>query len=158
MHLGTKGRYAVMAMVELAQSSAEKALPLSIIAEKQQISLPYLEQLFSRLRKGGIVESVRGPSGGYRLAREMEAISVADIMIAAGETLHATRCSPHETVGCLEKGSRCLVHTLWEELGNQVSLFLRSVSLKDVCERRVVGTSQLMNLSKEAPAPRIYYV
>ncbi len=98
MQLSTKGRYAVMAMTQLAGQPATQATTLASIAESQQISRPYLEQLFSRLRRRGLVESVRGPGGGYRLSRSPDAMSVADVVIAVDEPLRATRCAHAETV------------------------------------------------------------
>ncbi|MBV8779526.1 MAG: Rrf2 family transcriptional regulator [Alphaproteobacteria bacterium] len=141
MRLSTKGRYAVMAMVDLAQHSAAGPVCLSDIAARQEISLSYLEQLFAKLRRGGLVKSVRGPGGGYLLAHEREATRIADIILAVDEPIRATRCRPGTALGCRGDRSRCLTHDLWEELSNQIHLYLSSVSLADVCERRVLGTS-----------------
>ena len=141
MKLSTKGRYAVMAMVDLASREGERPVSLADIAGRQSISLSYLEQLFAKLRRHGLVRSVRGPGGGYRLAHPAEGTRIADIILAVDEPVHATRCRPGSAKGCTGSGSRCLTHDLWEELGNQIHLFLSAVSLKDVCERRVLGTS-----------------
>src|SRR5215472_11740316 len=141
MRLSTKGRYAVMAMVDLAKHSAGRPVSLAEIAERQEISLSYLEQLFARLRKGGLVKSMRGPGGGYRLARSAGETRISDIILAVDEPIRATRCTPGAPTGCRGNQSRCLTHDLWEELGNQIHLYLSSVSLADVCERRVLGTS-----------------
>jgi Rrf2 family transcriptional regulator, iron-sulfur cluster assembly transcription factor len=144
MKLSTKGRYAVMAMVDLAQHSGDGApVCLSDIAERQEISLSYLEQLFAKLRRGGLVKSVRGPGGGYRLAHGRDVTRIADIILAVDEPIRAVRCKPGATIGCRGDRSRCLTHDLWEELSNQIHLYLSSVSLGDVCERRVLGTSGL---------------
>ncbi|MBC8268929.1 MAG: Rrf2 family transcriptional regulator [Rhodospirillaceae bacterium] len=145
MKLSTKGRYAVMAMVDLASCSAKKgkAVSLADIAERQEISLSYLEQLFGKLRRCGLVKSVRGPGGGYLLARPYEDLRVSDIITAVDETVSATRCAPGSAEGCLHDKSRCLTHDLWQELTNQITLYLNSVSLADVCERRILGTSGL---------------
>src|SRR5271166_6249098 len=141
MRLSTKGRYAVMAMVDLAQHSAGDPISLAEIAERQEISLPYLEQLFAMLRRGGLVRSVRGPGGGYLLAHDRSETRIADVILAVDEPIRATRCAPGAPVGCRGNRTRCLTHDLWEELGNQIHLYLSSVSLADVCERRVLGTS-----------------
>jgi Rrf2 family iron-sulfur cluster assembly transcriptional regulator len=141
VRLSTKGRYAVMAMVDLAQHSGGGPVSLAEIAERQEISLSYLEQLFAMLRKGGLVKSVRGPGGGYLLAHDRSEIRIADVIIAVDEPIRATRCAPGAPVGCRGNRTRCLTHDLWEELGNQIHLYLSSVSLADVCEHRVLGTS-----------------
>jgi Rrf2 family transcriptional regulator, iron-sulfur cluster assembly transcription factor len=141
MRLSTKGRYAVMAMVDLAQHSGDGPVCLSDIAERQEISLSYLEQLFAKLRRGGLVRSVRGPGGGYLLAHERNATRISDIILAVDEPIDAVRCKPGATLGCRGDRSRCLTHDLWEELGNQIHLFLSSVTLGDVCEKRVLGAS-----------------
>lgn len=131
MHLSTKGRYAVMAMTDLASRQDGKATPLAAIAEAQQISKPYLEQLFSRLRRRGLVESVRGPGGGYRLARRAGDLSVAEVVAAVDESLRATRCAGAGP-GCMKHGARCLTHELWAETGRQIETYLAGVSLADV--------------------------
>ncbi len=141
MRLSTKGRYAVMAMVDLAQHGDGRPVSLADIAERQEISLSYLEQLFSKLRKGGQVKSVRGPGGGYLLAHEASELRISDIILAVDEPVRATRCRPNSSNGCKSDASRCLTHDLWSELGNQIQLFLSSVSLADVCNRRVLGSS-----------------
>ena len=141
MKLGTRARYAVMAMVDLARHGNGVPVPLAEIAQRQEISLAYLEQLFGRLRRGGLVKSVRGPGGGYLLAHHRNDTRIADIIIAVDEPLEVVRCTPGEAVGCRGDRSRCLTHDLWEELGRQIHVYLTSVSLGDVCERRVLGTS-----------------
>jgi Rrf2 family transcriptional regulator, iron-sulfur cluster assembly transcription factor len=139
--LSTKGRYAVMAMVDLASNSKGQPVALADIAERQEISLSYLEQLFAKLRKGGLVKSVRGPGGGYLLAHPVEESRVSDIIVAVDEPIRATRCAPGSPAGCRSNKSRCLTHDLWEELGNQIHLYLSSVSLADICNKRILGTS-----------------
>ena len=141
MRLGTKARYAVMAMVDLACHSNGNAVSLSEIAERQEISLCYLEQLFAKLRRAGLIKSVRGPGGGYFLAHDREEMRIADIIAAVDEPIQAVRCTPGSAIGCRGDRSRCLTHDLWEELSNQIHLYLSSVSLGDVCEKRVLGTS-----------------
>jgi Rrf2 family iron-sulfur cluster assembly transcriptional regulator len=144
MRLSTKGRYAVMAMADLArrQTGAERAVALADIAARQEISLSYLEQLFARLRRQGLVQSARGPGGGYRLARTAETTSIAEIVHAVDEPLRATRCSPAEGKGCMLKGERCLTHDLWEDLGHRIEDYLASVSLADVIGGRLGGDRQ----------------
>ena len=149
MKLSTKGRYAVMAMVDLARHGAGHPVSLADIAERQEISLSYLEQLFARLRKNELVRSVRGPGGSYLLGRGTEEVKISDIILAVDEPIRVTRCQPTSAVGCKTDRSRCLTHDLWEELGNQIHLFLRSVSLADVVENRVVGSACVR---REAPA------
>jgi Rrf2 family transcriptional regulator, iron-sulfur cluster assembly transcription factor len=144
MRLSTKGRYAVMAMVDLAKHSGGEPVSLAEIAERQEISLSYLEQLFAKLRKGGLVNSQRGPGGGYLLAFAAAETRISDIILAVDEPIRATRCTPGAPVGCRGNKSRCLTHDLWEELGNQIHLYLSSVSLADVVERRLLGTSGLI--------------
>lgn len=141
MKLSTKGRYAVMAMVDLASHSSGNPVALADIAERQEISLSYLEQLFGKLRKGGLVKSVRGPGGGYLLSRTAQQMRISDIILAVDEPIQTTRCTPGSSAGCHNNKGRCLTHDLWEELGNQIYLYLSSVSLADVCERKVLGTS-----------------
>lgn len=141
MRLSTKGRYAVMAMVDLARHSRGAPIVLAEIAERQEISLSYLEQLFAKLRTAGLVRSVRGPGGGYLLAHGADQTRVADVILAVDEPIRATRCAPGAPMGCSGNKSRCLTHDLWEELGNQIHLYLSSVTLADVCERRILGRS-----------------
>ena len=131
MELNTKGRYAVMAMTYLAKFGADAALPLSVVAEGQHLSLAYLEQLFVRLRRAGLVESARGRSGGYRLARQPEAINVAEIMAAVEQPVRMTRCEGLDGGGCLGD-QRCLTHELWEALGEHINTFLTHVTLAEV--------------------------
>jgi Rrf2 family iron-sulfur cluster assembly transcriptional regulator len=137
MKLSTKGRYAVMAMVDLARHGKERPVSLADIAQRQEISLSYLEQLFARLRRSGLVKSVRGPGGGYRLALGAVNTRISDIILAVDEPIKVTRCDGQTTDGCHADRSRCLTHDLWAELGNQIHRYLSSVSLDDVVERRV---------------------
>jgi Rrf2 family iron-sulfur cluster assembly transcriptional regulator len=137
MRLSTKGRYAVMAMADLARNGADRAVSLAEIATRQEISLSYLEQLFARLRKSGLVKSVRGPGGGYRLAREACETVVAEIVLAVDEPIRATRCvGAGSPKGCMIKGERCITHHLWEDLGQEIHRYLASVSLEDVIQNR----------------------
>jgi Rrf2 family transcriptional regulator, iron-sulfur cluster assembly transcription factor len=140
MQLGTKGRYAVMAMTDLAgrQDAAEgRAVALADIAARQEISLSYLEQLFSRLRRRGLVISARGPGGGYRLAKSAQETLISDIIIAVDEPLKATRCNAKQIKGCMSRGERCVTHDLWDEMGRRIQGYLASVSLADVIHGRL---------------------
>ncbi len=133
MELNTRGRYAVMAMADLAMYEGEAAVPLSAIAERQQLSIAYLEQIFLRLRRAGLVESARGRTGGYRLGRPAADIMVVEIMTAVEEETRMTRCMGNDDVGCLGEG-RCLTHNLWHALGDHIRVFLSNVSLREVLE------------------------
>jgi Rrf2 family transcriptional regulator, iron-sulfur cluster assembly transcription factor len=134
--LSTKGRYAVMAMTDLAGHADRRAVSLAEIAERQQLSVAYLEQLFARMRRRGLVVSARGPGGGYRLARPAEETTIAEVVTAVDEPLRATRCGGKAT-GCMRGGARCLTHDLWEETGRQIQGYLASVSLADVLSGRL---------------------
>ena len=140
MRLSTKGRYAVMAIVDLASHSDGRPVALADVADRQEISLSYLEQLFGKLRKGGLVKSVRGPGGGYLLSRSADDMRVADIIAAVDEPIKTTRCSPGSPAGCHHDKSRCLTHDLWEELSCQIRDFLSNVSLNQLVERKTVQT------------------
>jgi Rrf2 family iron-sulfur cluster assembly transcriptional regulator len=148
-----------MAMVELAARDDSTRQPgraaggqvsLAEIAQAQHLSLAYLEQLFGPLRRAGLVASIRGPGGGYRLARGPAAICIADIVAAVDEPIHATRCDEGGP-GCLA-GQRCLTHDLWAELGDQIRLFLEGVTLADVIGGRVLGRASVPAQPDE-PAP-----
>lgn len=142
MKLGSKARYAVMALVDLARAGGEAPVPLAEISAREELSLPYLEQLFGRLRRAGLVASARGPGGGFRLARPAAEIRISEIASAVGEGLRATRCQAG-TPGCRSDKSRCLTHDLWEELGRQIHLFLNAVTLQDVVDGRLLGAARL---------------
>jgi len=137
MRLSTKGRYAVMAMADLARRQDDRAVSLAEIAARQEISLSYLEQLFARLRRRGLVTSARGPGGGYRLSRGAEGTNIAEIVLAVDEPLRATRCAGHAGKGCMAKGERCLTHDLWDEMGARIHDYLASVTLADVAQGRL---------------------
>lgn len=128
MKLGTKGRYAVMALVDLAYYGKGKPLALNEIAIRQALPLTYLEQLFVKLRRKGFVTSTRGQLGGYTLARKAEAIRISDILEAIGEPLQTTRCKKESTTGCLGMKGQCLTHDLWAGLGRQMYAYLNGVS------------------------------
>ena len=135
MKLTTKGRYAVTAMLDLALHYEQGAVTLSDIAGRQGISLSYLEQLFARLRRSGLVESVRGPGGGYNLATAPGEISVAEIIIAINENIDATRCGGDKNCDGEE---RCLTHYLWEGLSERIHEFLSGITLADLVDRPTV--------------------
>lgn len=151
MKLSTKGRYAVMAMVDLARHSNGKSVALNDIAVRQEISLSYLEQLFAKLRRGGLVISARGPGGGYRLARGAAETRIADIILAVDEPIKATRCELGSPKGCTGHQGRCVTHDLWEELGRQIHIFLSAVTLDDVVNKRVLGMSRLASNQESNP-------
>jgi Rrf2 family transcriptional regulator, iron-sulfur cluster assembly transcription factor len=142
VELNTKGRYAVMAMADVAHAhakaafvidGADDAIPLSAIAERQHISLAYLEQIFARLRRAGLVESARGRTGGYRLSRPASNITIAEIMTAVDEGVRMTRCSGDGAQPCLP-GERCITHGLWDALGAHINGFLAGVTLQQVID------------------------
>lgn len=135
MKLTTKGRYAVTAMLDLAINGRDGTVSLGDIAARQDISLAYLEQLFTRLRRHELVTSTRGPGGGYRLGRTPAEISIAAIVAAVDEPLDSTRCSGERDC---QKGERCLTHQLWEDLNTHIHQFLASVSLADMMARHDV--------------------
>jgi Rrf2 family iron-sulfur cluster assembly transcriptional regulator len=136
MRLSTKGRYAVTAMLDLAIHHATGPVTLAEISESQAISLSYLEQLFARLKKHGLVEGLRGPGGGYRLARHPEDISVADIITGIGEGIDPTLCQGEENC---QEGERCLTHELWQKLGKEIFDFLNAITLASFLERDEVN-------------------
>lgn len=135
MKIGTKGRYAVMALVDLAYYGQGKPLALTEVAGRQALPLSYLEQLFVKLRKKGFVVSTRGQNGGYALARKASAIRIAEIFEAIGEPLQTTRCDKKSEDGCLGTKGHCLTHALWAGLGNQMHQYLQGISLEDVCKK-----------------------
>jgi Rrf2 family iron-sulfur cluster assembly transcriptional regulator len=163
MQLSTRGRYAVMAMADLAArergpgDAAGRPVCLSEIAASQRLSLSYLEQLFGKLRRAGLVCSMRGPGGGYRLARPAETVPIAAIVAAVNETIRTTRCELGDA-GCMAGAGpdgavgRCQTHDLWFELGRQIALFLEGVTLADVVEGRIVGRA--VPLPSPTPAAR----
>lgn len=135
MKLTSKGRYAVTAMLDVAIHAVSGPVSLADISERQEISLSYLEQLFSRLRKHGLVSSVRGPGGGYRLGKCSEQITVADVIGAVNESINATKCSGQ---GNCQGGAQCLTHSLWVDLSVRIEEFLQNISLSELVEQRNV--------------------
>ena len=148
MRLTTKGRFAVTAMIDLAMRDGQGPVTLAGISDRQKISLSYLEQLFGKLRRSGLVESVRGPGGGYSLARKSNDVSVADIIVAVDEPIDATQCGGKED--CLDD-HRCMTHDLWAQLNERVFDFLGSVTLHDLVEQQKTKPVKIIR-SKEACA------
>ncbi|MFO7188225.1 MAG: Fe-S cluster assembly transcriptional regulator IscR [Pseudomonadota bacterium] len=139
MRLTTKGRFAVNAMLDLALNSGQGPVTLAAISQRQKISLSYLEQLFGKLRRHKLVESVRGPGGGYYLARSLDQISIADIIVAVDEPLDATQCGGKEN--CHED-RRCMTHELWATLNERMYEYLESVKLSDLVAKQQEGAAQ----------------
>ena len=135
MKLTTKGRYAVTAILDLALHDSKGPVALADIAQRQDISLTYLEQLFNKMRRHGLVESARGPGGGYRLAKELNDITIAKIIYAVDEPIDVTRCGGKQNC---QGDERCLTHDLWMELNLHVSEFLNGVTLADMVQRNNV--------------------
>ena len=157
MRLTTKGRFAVTAMLDLALRHQQGPVTLAGIGARQSISLSYLEQLFGKLRRHALVESVRGPGGGYCLARPTEKVSVADIILAVDEPLDATQCGGMENC---QEDKRCMTHNLWATLNDKLYEYLNSVTLQDLVneqlakggnvtvlmDRRATGTRKVVSL------------
>ena len=141
MKLTTKGRYAVLALTEIALSEDKNLIKISEIAKSQNISSTYLEQILSNLKKNGFVKAVRGPNGGYKLALEAENIIMSDVIKVIEGKIEAKGCS-HKNISCTGISGKCLNHDLWDELGKQIDLFLSHISLKDVLEGNILGRSR----------------
>jgi len=141
MRLTTKGRFAVTAMIDLALRSNNGPVALAAISQRQQISLSYLEQLFGKLRRHELVESTRGPGGGYSLGRKADEISVADIIVAVDEPIDATHCGGKEN--CQTDGSRCMTHDLWSALNLRMVEFLNSVTLQKLVDDQLAKGLQV---------------
>lgn len=148
MLLSTKGRYAVMAMVEIAKQSGSKPLSLGDVAVRLDLSLAYLEQLFMKLRRKGLVQSVRGPGGGYVLGRGADSISICEIMSAVDEPLKMTRCDAD--TGCVAT-HRCSTHFLWDALGAHIEQFLATATLGDVLHGRYSAPREDLLIAKLVP-------
>lgn len=143
MRLTTKGRFAVTAMLDLAMRHEQAPLTLAGIGVRQSISLSYLEQLFGKLRRHGLVQSVRGPGGGYRLARPAEKVSVADIILAVDEPLDATQCRGR---GNCHEDKPCITHGLWATLNDKLYDYLNSVTLQDLVDGQLakIGNASVL--------------
>jgi Rrf2 family transcriptional regulator, iron-sulfur cluster assembly transcription factor len=153
VELNTRGRYAVMAMTDLGKFGTDDAVALSAIAERQQLSIAYLEQIFAQVRRAGLIESVRGRSGGYRLARPAATISIAEIMSAVEEETRMTRCLDldGDKAGCLGE-RKCLTHGLWHALGDHIRSFLNGVSLQDVIDGTPIRPRTAAGISSRVAA------
>ena len=152
MRLTTKGRYAVTSILDLALHQDQGPIPLAGISSRQDISLSYLEQLFAQLRRRGLVQSVRGPGGGYHLGKEPSAISVAEVIEAVNETTDATRC---KGAGDCQKGEICLTHHLWMDLSDQIRDFLGDITLADLVLRQEIRTISSHQGQRAAETPEI---
>lgn len=135
MKLTTKGRYAVTAMLDISLHCTDKPVSLAEISERQDISLSYLEQLFSKLRKQGLVKSMRGPGGGYRLSREPSKIAMSEIILAVDENVDLSKCGG---LGNCTKNGHCLTHDLWMDLSHRIQSFLDDISLEEMMNRAEV--------------------
>ena len=133
MRLTTKGRFAVTAMIDVAMHGGKGPVTLAGVSERQKISLSYLEQLFGKLRRHGLVESVRGPGGGYHLARPANTVSVADVILAVDEPIDATKCGGKENC---DDDKRCMTHELWANLNSHIFAYLRSVTLEQLVRQQ----------------------
>ena len=138
MKLSTKGRYAVTALADIALQGGDRLVTLAEIAGRQNVSLAYLEQLFVRLRKAGLVESVRGPGGGYRLGKPASELRIIDVMVAVDETVSAIRCEDGTEQGCGGSRAACLTHDLWERLSSHVHVFLSQTTIADILDNRLM--------------------
>ena len=156
MRLTSKGHYAVTAMLDVALHAEQGPVPLADISERQAISLSYLEQLFSRLRKQGLVASVRGPGGGYRLGKPANEISIGQVIAAVNESVDATRC--HGQNGC-QGGIQCLTHSLWRDLSDRISNFLDEITLGELVSqsevKRVAERQELHSHAASALAAKL---
>jgi Rrf2 family iron-sulfur cluster assembly transcriptional regulator len=156
MRLTTKGRFAVTAMLDVALHGDAGPVTLAAVAGRQNISLAYLEQLFCKLRRSGLVESVRGPGGGYQLGRAADAVAIADIVLAVDEPIDATQCRGRENC---HDDRRCMTHALWAGLNAQILAYLRSVSLATLVRAQRAQPSAIVVLhdqrgAREPAAPR----
>ena len=141
MILGTKARYAVMALVDMAGRQTDMPVKLVDLSKQQDIPLPYLEQIFAQLRRAGVVQSIRGPKGGYALASDASSIHISTVVEAVDESIKMTRCGHggEKQQGCLASNAQCMTHHLWEGLGNHIYDYLNGISLRDVCQKNNAG-------------------
>jgi Rrf2 family iron-sulfur cluster assembly transcriptional regulator len=153
MRLTTKGRFAVTAMIDVAMHGTNAPVTLAGVSQRQKISLSYLEQLFGKLRRHSLVDSVRGPGGGYRLARAPETITVAEVIVAVDEPIDATQCAGRES--CKDDGKRCMTHELWANLNTHIFSYLRSVSLAElVAQQKKPDVTVLQDQRPQTSTPR----
>ena len=151
MRLTTKGRFAVTALLDLAMQRSSGPVKLAEISKRQQISLSYLEQLFAKLRQRKLVDSVRGPGGGYCLAKNMEHVSVADIILAVDEPIDSTQCGGKENC---HNDKKCMTHDLWKKLNELIFDHLGAVTLKQLVDDQQVtqdGAMQILDMRKTMP-------
>ena len=148
MRLTTKGRFAVTAMIDVAMYGGEGPVTLAAVSARQKISLSYLEQLFGKLRRSGLVESVRGPGGGYNLARPSDQLSVADIIIAVDEPIDATQCGGRENC---KDDRRCMTHDLWASLNDHIFNFLSGVSLAQLVRQQQPADVTVLQDHRHSP-------
>lgn len=155
MRLTTKGRFAVTAMVDLGMRHGGGPVTLAEISARQKISLSYLEQLFGRLRRHGLVDSVRGPGGGYCIAKDMSAISVASIILAVDEPIDATQCAGKENC---HDDQKCLTHDLWASLNEKIFSYLESVSIRQLVDNqraKEAGVAPVHDMRRVSPKSRV---
>ena len=143
MRLTTRGRFAVTALLDLAMQHSKKPIKLAEISKRQQISLPYLEQLFTKLRKRKLVNSVRGPGGGYCLAKKMEHVSVADIILAVDEPIDSTQCGGKENC---HNDNKCMTHDLWKNLNALIFDHLDSINLKQLVDEQKLNKESIIEI------------
>lgn len=139
MKLTSKGRYAVTAVLDIALNASKGPVSLADISERQQISLSYLEQLFARLRRNGLVKSVRGPGGGYQLGKPITEISVAMVIAAVNENIDVTKCAGN---GNCQNGAECLTHSLWLSLSQRIEDFLNEITIAELVEKKLGSKAQ----------------
>ena len=142
MILTTKGRYAIMAIVDMIEYGNNRPVCLSAISERQNISLSYLEQIFAKLRRAGLVKAIKGPGGGYALVNDSCKISAADIIQATGETIKMTRCKINANQGCMGNNTKCKTHKLWYGLEQTIYSYFQSISIFDICSGKFQGGSK----------------
>ena len=145
MKLTSKGRYAVMAMADLAKNYVKEPISLTEISLRQGISLSYLEQLFLKLRKNNLVQSARGPSGGYVLSKPPEEIKLLSIISAVDEQIKTVKCRKESKKGCNNKSIKCITHNLWDELETHINKFFQNNTLKDILLKEVKNNSKELN-------------
>ncbi len=151
MKLTTKGRFAVTAMLDLAMQHSSDPVTLAEISQRQKISLSYLEQLFGKMRRRALVNSVRGPGGGYRLAKDMGRVSVADIIVAVDEPIDSTRCGGKENC---HDDKKCITHDLWAKLNEHMFDYLSAVTLKQLVDDQKAkqnGVAQVQDMRETLP-------
>ena len=155
MKLSTKGRYAVMAMADIAFRADQQPIALADVADRQDISQDYLEQLFAKLKRAGLVDSVRGPGGGYCLTAGPDEVWIADIVSAVDEPLQVTRCQDGDAINGCVGGDKCITHELWAALGRQIYGFLASITLADVVEKRNLALAASVRRAKSHPVSSV---